>query len=126
MRHSPWILCFVALLTLTACRRVQALVTTLPSGHQVRVVQIGTMFFSADKPALMVKYETKTSFDDVAALREEAKELAEQLRSTLDGSGRDAAILSANEPQPNTLISKTRGYNFIVDKQADGTWKLKE
>jgi hypothetical protein len=124
MRHSLSIVCFALLLA--ACHRTEAPATTLPSGHQVRVVQIGTMFFSADKPALMVKYETKTSFDDVPALREEAKELAEQLRSTLDQSGRDSAILSANEPTGGAIISKTRGYNFIADKQSDGTWKLKE
>jgi len=84
------------------------------------------MFFSADKPALMVKYETKTSFDDVAALRGEAKELVEQLRSTFDRSSREVAILSANEPTGNAILAKTRGYNFIVEKQSDGTWKFKE
>jgi hypothetical protein len=125
MRHPLSIVCCVAF-ALAACHRVEAPATTLPSGHQVRVLQVGTMFFSADKPALMVKYETKTSFDDVPALREEAKELAEQLRSTLDGSGRDSAILSANEPTGGAIISKTRGYNFIVEKQSDGTWNLKE
>jgi hypothetical protein len=125
MRHSLLLICCLAL-ALPACRRVEAPTTTLPSGRQVRVLQIGTMFFSADRPALMVKYETKTSLDDVPALREEAKELAEQLRSTLDQSGRDSAILSANQPTGGTIISKTRGYNFIAEKQPDGTWKLKE
>jgi len=125
MRHSLSIICCVAL-ALPACRRVEAPWTTLPSGHQVRVLQIGTMFFSADKPALMVKYETKTSFDDVPALREEAKELSEQLKSTLDRSRRDSAILSANEPTGNKIISKSRGYNFILDKQPDSTWQLRK
>jgi hypothetical protein len=126
MRHSPPIILCVALLTWTACQRVQAPATKLAFGHKVRVLQIGTMFFSAGKPALMVKYETKTSFDDVQALRQEAKELAEQLRSTLDRSGDDAAILSANEPAGNAIISKTRGDNFIVEKKSGGTWKLNE
>jgi len=125
MRHSWSIVCCVAL-TLAACHRVETPWATLPSGRQVRVLQIGTMFFSADKPALMVKYETKTSFDDVPALREEAKELAEQLKSTLDQSRRDSAILSASEPTGNKIISKTRGYNFILDKQPDATWQLRK
>ena len=84
------------------------------------------MFFSADKPALIVKYETKTSFDDAPALREEAKELSEQLKSTLDQSRRDSVILSANEPTGNQIISKSRGHNFILDKQPDSTWQLRK
>ena len=129
MRHSLLILLCVALLRLAACQRGQApvTVTRLPSGQEIRVVQIGPMFFSAGKPALMVKYATKTSFDDVPALREEAKEIEKQLRSTLNSSGREWAIFRAQEPQRtqrNTVISESS--NFIAKKQSDGTWKLKE
>jgi hypothetical protein len=98
----------------------------LPSGKEIRVVSIGTMYFSADKPAWMLKYETKTPISNVPELRQEALEIWEQYQSTVERAGRSAAILSANEPMPNTFISKTSGYNFVVEKQSDGTWKMKE
>ena len=84
------------------------------------------MYFSKDKPAWMLKYETRTSFDDVPALRQEATEIWEYYKPTVESAHREAAILSANEPKPNTVIWKTRGYNFVVQKQLDGTWKMLE
>ena len=97
--------------------------TTSP-GKEIRVVQIGTMHFSADKPAWMLKYETKTSFDNVSELREEALEVWEQYKSAVERDEKESAILSANEPAPDTVISRTRGYNFIVKKQPNGTWQM--
>ena len=128
MRHSRFSVCLILAIGIAACHRVQAPVTRrLPSGHEVRVVEIGPMFFSAGKPALMVMYETKISVDDVPALREEAMEIEKQLRSTLNSTGREWAIFRAHEPQRtqrNTVISESS--NFIAKKQADGTWKLRE
>jgi hypothetical protein len=82
------------------------------------------MHFSADKPAWMLKYETKTSFDNVSDLRQEALEVWDQYESAVERDGKESAILSANEPAPDTLISHTRGYNFVVKKQSDGTWQM--
>jgi hypothetical protein len=126
MYYSRWIVCLLVALGLPARHRVQDPVLRLPSGHEIRVVSIGVMYFSKDKPAWMLKYETKTSFDDVPALRQEATEIWEHYKSTVERAGRDAAILSANEPVPDTFISKTRGYNFVVQKQPDGSWKMLE
>jgi hypothetical protein len=101
-------------------------VVQLPSGRKVRVLEMGTVHFTQEKPALMIKYETGTSFDDVPALMQEAKELAVYYRSSFKRSGRETVIFRANEPMPNTLFSKTRGYGFVADKQPDGTWKFRE
>ena len=84
------------------------------------------MHFSADQPAWMLKYETKTPVDNVPELRQEAIEIWEQYKSTVERAGMSAAILSANEPTSNTFISKTSGFNFVVQKQPDGTWKMLE
>ena len=125
MRCFPSLICTLALV-LAACQRLQAQVEQLPSGHEIRVVSIGIITFSADKPAWLLKYETKTSFDNVPELRKEALELWERYQSMVEQAGREGAVLSANEPRPNTVFAKTRGYNFIVQKQPDGTWKMLE
>jgi hypothetical protein len=116
--------CLLACALASCGPRPKAPILQLPSGKEIRIVQIGTMHFSADKPAWMLKYETKTSFDNVVELRQEALELWEQYKGAVERAGRDSAILSANEPTPHTVISHTRGYNFIVKKQPDGTWQM--
>lgn len=126
MRRLQLILCCLIVLTVSGCFRVQPAILRLPSGHEIHVVSIGVMYFSKDKPAWMLKYETKTSFDDVPTLRQEAQEIWEYYKTTVEHAGREAAILSANEPRPNTPIWKTRGYNFVVRRQPDGTWKMLE
>ena len=84
------------------------------------------MYFTADEPAWILKYDTKTPIDKVPELRQEALEVWEQYKSAAELSGKSFAILSANEPMPDTFISKTNGYNFVVEKQPDGSWKMQE
>jgi hypothetical protein len=99
---------------------------TLPSGNQIRLLGIGVLRFSQDTPAWWIRYETRISVEDGARLRVEAQEVFDLYRGEVEKSGRDKAALSANEVIPDTFISKNRGHNFIVAKQPDGSWKMRE
>ena len=121
------LVCACSILALFSCHPApKGPLLKLPSGKEIRIVQVGTMYFSADKPGWMLKYETKTPISNVAELRQEALEVWAQYQSAVESDGSSSAILSANEPMPNTFMSRTSGHNFVVEKQPDGTWKMRE
>jgi len=97
---------------------------TLRSGRQVVLVASGPLMFGDGSQALMVKYETASTFADVPALRQEAQDLWLILRPDIERQGHANVILSANSPSTGALIEQTSSYNFLVRRDTAGVWTL--
>jgi hypothetical protein len=118
--------CLYLLVSLSACTQTPSYTQqTLPSGRIIKVGGIGTMYFTKNDPALMLKYYTDLNISDASDLREEVDDIWQSFRVNVEKEGLKSAIISANE-LPQGIISKTRGYNFIFVKEEDGLWKRKE
>jgi hypothetical protein len=127
MANLRLLVCLCSILALFSCHPApKGQLLKLPSGKEIRIVQSGTTYFSADRAGWILKYETKTPISNVAELRREALEVWAQYQSGVESDGSSSAILSANEPMPRTFLSRPSGYNFVVEKQPDGTWKMRE
>jgi hypothetical protein len=115
------------LLLLHACgsdRRRQPTyqIHTLPSGEQVKVLGIGRINFAGSGPALMLRYQTDLEVDDTTALRAEADKLWEEFRKDAERAQVKSAVISANSAPSGGLVSRGRMFNFVYEKDAQGSW----
>ena len=110
---------------LLACAQAKApaRVVTLKSGRTVSIIASGPIQFGNGSMSLMVKYETQTNIDDTTALRDEANQVIAVIGEDIVRNGYKSAILSANMPSKGGFFEHSKGYNFVFELQADGTWK---
>jgi hypothetical protein len=94
----------------------------LPSGRVVKVLGMGRLEFANSPPALLLKYETELKVSDKDALRKEADEIFGVLKVDAENGKFQSAIVSANEKPTGLIVQKSRGYNFVYQKRADGQW----
>ena len=97
---------------------------TLSSGKQIKVLAEGKITFKAGPPALMLKYETDISFDDLTSLTKEAEEIWKDFKDEVEKNGFTNAILSANQPSQGKMASLGKMYNFVFVKNETGEWYL--
>ena len=97
-------------------------ITTLPSGKQVKVISIGKIFFTEGKPALVLNYQTDLSIDDLPALEKEADEIWASFRIDVEKAGLDYGAVRANEKSSGFIITTSRGYGFVYERDAKGQW----
>jgi len=83
------------------------------------------MFFTKGDPALMLKYQTDLSLDDKQALRMEAEDIWKEFRLNVEQAGLKNAIISAHETPKGLIIKKSRGVNFVVNKNDSGVWEFR-
>ncbi len=98
---------------------------TLPSGKLVKVLGIVRMH-ATDADALLLKYRTDISIDDVASLEREADEIWSEFRVNVERAGLSYGIISANEPERAILGSfrtTNRSHQILYKKARNGTWK---
>lgn len=116
-----------ALLMLSGCGSMEPGYTVhkLPSGREVKVLGISKMFFAKGDPALMLKYRTDLKLDDREQLRKEVEEVWQAFRVDVEREGLKAAVISVQEtPTRMLIITKSRGYNFVVKKSDAGAWEF--
>ena len=95
---------------------------TLSSGRVVKVLGMGTMHFSGGPPALMLRYQTDLSISDKQHLKEEVDDIWSHLRVDAEQGHFSSAIISAVETPRGFIFKKSQGYNFVYERQTDGTW----
>lgn len=85
------------------------------------------MYLTEDSPALMLKYQTDVSIDDVDSLRKEVEEIWPMFRVNLEESEFSNAIIAATSPPETTrlIFSTSRSHNFVSSKKENGTWDFK-
>ena len=97
----------------------------LPSGREVKVLGITKMFFAKGDPALVLKYRTDIKLEDHEQLRKEVEEVWQAFRVDVEREGLTAAVISVQEtPKRVLIITKSRGYNFVVKKSDAGAWEF--
>jgi hypothetical protein len=95
---------------------------TLPSGKQLKVLGIVKVVFKNAPPALMLKYETDLSIDDMPDLEKEVDEIWTSFRLDVEKAQLTGAVISANERPSGVLVKGNRGYNFVFKRGANGKW----
>lgn len=98
-------------------------VMTLPSGKQIKVLKIVPMHFGNGSDALMLNCETDISIGDQTALRKQADEIWSKFRNNVEGAHMTNGVISVTHPEGSGLITRSKGYGFVFEKQADGQWR---
>ena len=120
MRTLPLLAVLLALVTATPASAQN--VVTLPSGKQIKVLGVGKVNFSEGPPALMLKYETDLSIEDMPKLEKEVAEIWASFRLDVEKAQLTLGIVSANERPSGMLIKANKGFNFIYERGPDAKW----
>jgi hypothetical protein len=94
---------------------------TLPSGRKIKVIAEGQVLSTVNGSiiGLMLKYQTDLKISDSANLRKEIDEIWPVFRPDVEGLKLKSGIISAQEASENGMA---KGYNFVFQKQDDGSW----
>lgn len=98
-------------------------VRTLASGKSLKVLAAGTINFSQDGPALMLKYVSDVGLDDREALSMEADTIWAGIQPEIERAKVGAVILSANSAPTGGFIQKGQVFNFVYEKASTGVWR---
>ncbi len=71
----------------------------------------------------MLQYQTDYKVSDKAALRKEADEIWLYFKTDAEKGNFTSAIISANEVPRGVIFKNSSGYNFVFEKNPDGTWR---
>jgi len=112
-------------LLLVACRAPEPHVNLvkLPSGKMLKVISVTKVQFAKGGPALMLKYQTDVPITDVPALEREAREIWPNFMIDVERAKLNNAILSATSLPTGTFAARSAGYNFVLQKGANGLWQ---
>jgi len=90
----------------------------LETGKSVEVLNVGPLYFThGGPPALVLRYKSDVNFSDTRALHKEALGVWKTFRVEVEQGHFQSAVLSANSPPSEGLISHSQGYNFVFVKQ---------
>ncbi|MBV9494340.1 MAG: hypothetical protein JOZ54_08835 [Acidobacteria bacterium] len=95
----------------------------LPTGRTVKVLSVGKLYFSNDRPALTLKYQTDLPITNVDALGAEVDEIWMVFQPEVDRANVTNAIITASTPPKGTFVTTGSNYNFVFQKGEDGTWR---
>ncbi len=94
----------------------------LPCGRTIKILSVSKVEGSKGVTALMIRYETPLSIDEHKDLSEEVDELWKFTVKDVEKLHYSEAILSSNEVPKGIFLTASRMYNFIYEKNSDGTW----
>jgi hypothetical protein len=122
MRRSLGV--FVLLAGVLGCTRsgLPTNTVTLRSGKQIRMRSIGPIRFTQAPPGLALSYETDLKLNDREALRQEITEIWQDFKADADRAKVQSAIIMANEKPTGFILTHNRSYNFVFQRQSDGSW----
>lgn len=114
------LLVVLVFMTSVACQsQAQALrEVALPSGKKVKVIAVGQINFSNDRPALMLKYQTDLKISDAAELRKEVEEIwgmfkadveRAKLTNAMSALTKFLTVWSSRQRMPSTSCTKVHG-----------------
>lgn len=100
-------------------------VQKLPSGKEIKILNIGKMHFTNDIPALVLRYQTDIIITDTDSLRKEAEEIWPVFRVNVEKSGlSNATIMPTTVPIRKYFIFTTnKSYYFTISRNSNGTWQ---
>ena len=71
----------------------------------------------------MLQYQTDYKISDKAELRKEVDEIWSYFKTDVEKGNFTSAIISANEVPHGIIFKNSSGYNFVFEKNPDGTWR---
>jgi len=98
-----------------------SLLLTLPSGRRVRMLGVVGMRLDA-LPAMMFRYETFLPIADLAAVRREAGEVWERVRSDVEALGTRAVVLQATGSVAGWVFTKASSRSFAWRRDGEAGW----
>jgi hypothetical protein len=111
---------------LGACARAEHKPYRLPSGSEIKVLGSGKIYLTGEKRwALTFKYETTVPMSDTAAVRAEATEIMNSLKSDVDKARLSLCLLTAQSPATGVIVKRREAANFVMEKDTSGKWALK-
>ena len=95
----------------------------LPSGRVIRILAMAPLrYTNGNPPSLMLQYQTDLKVAEKAALRAEVNEIWPVLRIDAERGSFTSAIVSAREVPNGLFLKKSKGFNFVYEKDSDGSW----
>jgi hypothetical protein len=97
-------------------------VLKLPSGHIAKILSVSKIEYSKGVMALMVRYQTSLSMDEVKDVTQEVDEVWKFAQKDAERDGFGEAIISSRQTVRGILLTTSREANFIFERGADGKW----
>jgi hypothetical protein len=101
-------------------------VKKLPDGKEIKVKNVGKVFFSEDEPALVLNYITDIPIEDAAAIETEVNSIWPVFQVNVVESGLTAGAIRAHEPRSPGIASSQRTIGFVWEKSDSGSWERVE
>ena len=93
-----------------------------PSGHLANILRVSKIEYSTGVMALMIRYQTSLSMDEVKAVTQEVDEVWKFAQKDVERGGFGEAIISSRQTVRGILLTTSREANFIYEKGSDGKW----
>jgi hypothetical protein len=75
---------------------------------------------------LVMNCETDIPIDDTVALRNEVNEIWDIFRVDVESSKREMGAIRISQHPGSGILTVSKGYGFVFEKQKDGHWKCLE
>ena len=98
---------------------------TLGSGKRIEILEVARLQSTQGLSGLMLKYRTSVPLGELATLRKEADEIWQRFVVDVERGGYGLAIISANEPETDAVVTTNKSYGFVFEKR-DGSWRTLE
>jgi hypothetical protein len=85
------------------------------------------MQFQNGETALILNYQTDIPIENLDELTKEVREVWEIFRIDVERANATAGVIRATHIESSGLITQNgKGYGFVFQKNADGTWYLND
>jgi len=94
------------------------------SGDSVELIKSGPIYLATGQAGFLISFQPFVAIEDTLKLRVVAGEVWTWLRPHLDSNPPPFAVLQATtaRSRPTLGIQQAHGYNFVVERHADGKW----
>jgi hypothetical protein len=114
---------WLALLIACSSNNHQGNPFTLPSGRVIRITGMGPLHYTnGNAPSLMFQYQTELKISEKEELLKEVDDIWSVLRVDADKGNFTSAIVSAREIPQGFIFKNAKGFNFVYEKNPDGSW----
>jgi hypothetical protein len=100
-------------------------VSTLPSGKQIKVINVTKMFFSKGDTSLILDYQTDIPLENKAALDKEVDDIWQYFKNDVEKANLKGAVIRANEAPKGGFIQTKKQFGYVFNKADDGVWSRK-
>lgn len=127
-KGTTWLMSIlITVIFLTACTFSTGPIYTvhkLPSGKEIKIVNIGKMWSTNQETAMTLTYITDVPLSDEATLKEEVQEVWDVLRLSVEREGLTRATITAQSPPKGFIFTVKSSRAFGFEKNDSGEWAM--